>query len=182
MPSRTHPKRDSGRAMAACEAAMCRSCGARPWDAARASPSLKRSIAARSSAADVLEMAEDAHDPQAPDALQTGGLGEGDRVVGGASPLRPRPVSIFRCTPTGRSAVAAAAAAWLIDAETELDATGGGLGEAGARRVEPGDDGGVDARAAQGQRLVDVGDADAAAPPRAPRGPGARRRARSRRP
>ena len=84
------------------------------------------------------------------------------RQSSGAMPLRPSPVSSLRCTPTGRSADAAAAAccSWSkLEMPSSMPGAGG-LGEGRAGGVQPREDRRDDAGPAQGERLADVGDAE----------------------
>ena len=84
------------------------------------------------------------------------------RQSAGGMPLRPSPVSSLRCTPTGRSADAAAAACWswsklempssTPSAAASEKSAPGACSHASERRDDP--------RAAERQRLADVGDAE----------------------
>ena len=111
MPMRTQPSRVSGSAIAAWVAAMCRSGGARPADAATPTPSsngAQRDPVVLGGG--VGEVAEQADHAEPADALEARRLGEHDPVVLGCDAVAGQPGLELEVHADGRSEDAAAAA------------------------------------------------------------------------
>ena len=131
------------------------------------------------------EVAEQADDAEPADALEARRLGEHDAVVLGCDAVARQPGLELEVHADGAiPGCRGRRLQQLIEVrDAQLDPGRRRLDERRAGRVQPREDRGHDAAAAQGERLADVGDAEAASRrPRAPPPLSAPRRGRSRRP